>query len=83
MPEVPKAPETPEQSPAPQAPKSSEQPASPKAPAPQSAPNKSGAPATQKGTLPATGEANHPFFTLAALSVIASAGVLGLKKKQN
>ncbi|HEK9990077.1 TPA: LPXTG cell wall anchor domain-containing protein [Streptococcus equi subsp. zooepidemicus] len=80
MPEVPKAPETPEKKEQPQALK---EPETPKAPAPQSAPNKSAAPAAQKGTLPATGEANHPFFTLAALSVIASAGVLGLKKKQD
>ncbi|HEL0175452.1 TPA: LPXTG cell wall anchor domain-containing protein, partial [Streptococcus equi subsp. zooepidemicus] len=41
------------------------------------------APAAQKGTLPATGETNHPFFTLAALGVIASAGMLTLKGKKN
>src|SRR3712207_2580582 len=72
-----------EKTPAPEAPKASEQLAGPKAPAPKSAPSKSASPTGQKAVLPATGEASHPFFTLAAVSVIASAGVLGLKKKQD
>ncbi|HEK9074522.1 TPA: LPXTG cell wall anchor domain-containing protein [Streptococcus equi subsp. zooepidemicus] len=80
----PSAPKAPEQSPAPQAPKSLEQQsASPKVPAPKSAPSKSAAPTSKKAVLPATGEASHPFFSLAALSVIASAGLLTLKRKNN
>ncbi|HEL0684237.1 TPA: LPXTG cell wall anchor domain-containing protein, partial [Streptococcus equi subsp. zooepidemicus] len=74
----PSAPKTPEKSPAPKAPKASEQAANPKASAPKSA-----APSAQKAALPATGEINHPFFTLAALSVIASVGVLTLKGKKD
>ncbi|HEL0711469.1 TPA: LPXTG cell wall anchor domain-containing protein, partial [Streptococcus equi subsp. zooepidemicus] len=80
----PSAPKAPEQSPAPQAPKSLEQQsASPKVPAPKSAPSKSAAPTSKKAVLPATGEASHPFFSLAALGVIASAGLLTLKRKNN
>ncbi|HEL0016483.1 LPXTG cell wall anchor domain-containing protein [Streptococcus equi] len=79
----PETPKVPEKTPAPEAPKASEQLAGPKAPAPKSAPSKSASPTGQKAVLPATGEASHPFFTLAAVSVIASAGVLSLKKKQD
>ncbi|HEL1334799.1 TPA: LPXTG cell wall anchor domain-containing protein [Streptococcus equi subsp. zooepidemicus] len=53
-----------------------------KSPAPKATP-KAMAPAAQKAALPATGEANNPFFTIAALSVIASAGVLTLKGKKD
>ncbi|HEL0089239.1 TPA: LPXTG cell wall anchor domain-containing protein, partial [Streptococcus equi subsp. zooepidemicus] len=67
----------------PSVPKASEQSASPKAPAPQSAPSKSATPTSKKAVLPATGEASHPFFSLAALSVIASAGLLNLKRKKS
>ncbi|HEK9384573.1 TPA: LPXTG cell wall anchor domain-containing protein, partial [Streptococcus equi subsp. equi] len=75
-PKMPEKPQAPEKAPAPKAPKASEQSASPKAPAPQSTPSK-------KAVLPATGEASHPFFSLAALSVIASAGLLTLKRKKS
>ncbi|HEL0666386.1 TPA: LPXTG cell wall anchor domain-containing protein, partial [Streptococcus equi subsp. zooepidemicus] len=70
----PSAPKAPEKAPTPKAPEKSTQ---SKAPASKSAP------AAQKSTLPATGETNHPFFTLAALSVIASAGLLTLKRKKS
>ncbi|HEL0024140.1 TPA: LPXTG cell wall anchor domain-containing protein, partial [Streptococcus equi subsp. zooepidemicus] len=76
----PSAPKAPEKAPAPKAPEKSTQ---PKAPAPQSAPSKSAAPTSKKAVLPATGETNHPFFTLAALSVIASADLLTLKRKKS
>src|SRR3712207_1979103 len=73
----PSVPKAPGKAPDPKAPKASEQQsASPKAPAPQSAPNK----AAKQATLPATGETSYPFLTLAALSVIASAGLLTLKE---
>ncbi|HEL1351811.1 TPA: LPXTG cell wall anchor domain-containing protein [Streptococcus equi subsp. zooepidemicus] len=76
----PSVPKAPEKTPDPKAPKASEQQlASPKAPAPQSAPNK----AAKQATLPATGETSYPFLTLAALSVIASAGLLTLKEKKD
>ncbi|HEL0414660.1 TPA: LPXTG cell wall anchor domain-containing protein, partial [Streptococcus equi subsp. zooepidemicus] len=79
----PSAPKAPEKTPAPKAPKASGQSSSPKAPAPKSAPSKSVSPTGQKAVLPATGEASHPFFSLAALSVIASAGLLTLKRKKS
>ncbi|HEL0028849.1 TPA: LPXTG cell wall anchor domain-containing protein, partial [Streptococcus equi subsp. zooepidemicus] len=79
----PSAPKAPEKAPAPKAPKASEQSASPKVPALKSAPSKSASPTGQKAVLPATGEASHPFFSLAALSVIASAGLLTLKRKKS
>ncbi|KED04538.1 collagen-like protein SclZ.2 [Streptococcus equi subsp. ruminatorum CECT 5772] len=80
---MPEKPQVPEKAPAPKAPKASEQSASPKALAPQSTPSKSVAPTSKKAVLPATGEASHPFFSLAALSVIASAGLLTLKRKKS
>ncbi|WP_231297596.1 LPXTG cell wall anchor domain-containing protein, partial [Streptococcus equi] len=33
--------------------------------------------------LPATGEAVNPFFTAAALAVMATAGVAAIKRKEN
>lgn len=33
--------------------------------------------------LPATGEAVNPFFTAAALAVMATAGVVAIKRKEN
>ncbi|HEL0197594.1 TPA: LPXTG cell wall anchor domain-containing protein, partial [Streptococcus equi subsp. zooepidemicus] len=44
---------------------------------------KDASPAVQKAALPLTGDASHPFFTVAALGVIASAGVLALTGKKN
>ncbi|HEL0019624.1 TPA: LPXTG cell wall anchor domain-containing protein, partial [Streptococcus equi subsp. zooepidemicus] len=76
----PSAPKAPEKAPTPKAPEKSTQ---PKAPAPKSAPSKSASSTGQKAVLPATGEASHPFFSLAALSVITSAGLLTLKRKRS
>ncbi|HEK9992872.1 TPA: LPXTG cell wall anchor domain-containing protein [Streptococcus equi subsp. zooepidemicus] len=69
----PSAPKAPEKAPAPKAPRALEK----------SAHTKKSVSSAQKGILPATGETNHPFFTLAALSIIASAGRLALKEKKN
>ncbi|HEL0624307.1 TPA: LPXTG cell wall anchor domain-containing protein [Streptococcus equi subsp. zooepidemicus] len=69
----PSAPKAPEKAPAPKAPRALEK----------SAHIKKSVSSAQKGILPATGETNHSFFTLAALSIIASAGRLALKEKKN
>ncbi|HEL0711526.1 TPA: LPXTG cell wall anchor domain-containing protein, partial [Streptococcus equi subsp. zooepidemicus] len=69
----PSAPKAPEKAPAPKAPRALEK----------SAHTKKSVSSAQKGILPATGETNHSFFTLAALSIIASAGRLALKEKKN
>ncbi|HEL0024991.1 TPA: LPXTG cell wall anchor domain-containing protein, partial [Streptococcus equi subsp. zooepidemicus] len=44
---------------------------------------KDASPAVHKAALPLTGDASHPFFTVAALGVIASAGVLAFTGKKN
>lgn len=62
------APKAPEQIPAPQAPSTATKMVS--------RPQKAAA-------LPATGETSNPFFSLAALSIIASAGMLTLKEKKD
>src|SRR3712207_6792560 len=80
--ETPKAPEKPETKPEvdPKADKPAKpeaKPAAPKADAKKAAP--------KAGQLPSTGESANPFFTIAALTVIAGAGmaVVSPKRKEN
>lgn len=61
------APKAPEQIPAPQAPSTA---------------TKMVSRSQKAAALPATGETSNPFFSLAALSIIASAGMLTLKEKK-